>query len=168
MHVNFYFLYCNVFIGIFLVLAHPDLYVVSGGLWQLLVEPGKARATVSAAGTTTPIPQRLTLETILSTHIHFVSRVTEIVVAHERRGVSDGCGGSLAWTVAVHIIIEISATFVQSCYKCPDMLSRVSMSDTDSIHVICVNTIAIEVVGAKCIASAHLVTYDLSTYFRIV
>ena len=69
----------NVFIS-GLVLAHPDLYVVSGGLWQLLVEPGR----VSAAGTTTPISQRLTLETILSSRVHFVARITEIVVAHKR------------------------------------------------------------------------------------
>ena len=56
-------LYCldkYVFILSFLIPAQPHLYGVSGGLWQLSVEPGRVvDVAAGVAPTIHPVPQRV-------------------------------------------------------------------------------------------------------------
>ena len=53
----------DVLIMFVLIPAHPHLYVVSGGLWQLLVEPWRVvEGTTGTVGATpSPIPQGTTV-----------------------------------------------------------------------------------------------------------
>ena len=66
MNINLYFCYGYV-LSETLILTHPHLDVVSGGLWQLLVEPWRV-----VEGATIPIPQRIGS-----------TRVAEIILHHK-------------------------------------------------------------------------------------
>ena len=107
----------HIFIAALFISAHPHLNVISGGLWQLLVEPrriveGAARVLCP---TTSPIPLRGDAETC----------VTEVVPHHEwRRGRRPAETGRL---VTRH---------GSARGKGPDVLSWAAVSEANTIHVV--------------------------------
>ncbi len=78
-----------IFIDETFINAHPHLYVIGGGLWQLPVEP--RRSVEGAAGTCRPtpstIPQRIvSIKDVKLSKSAIDSGVTEVVFTYE-------CGG---------------------------------------------------------------------------
>ena len=77
--------YCNVFIISALISAHSHLNTVSGGKWQLLVEPWRVveGAAVVQRPTTSTIPQRVITVECLKIKETTRSCITEVVIPYE-------------------------------------------------------------------------------------
>jgi hypothetical protein len=107
----------NIFISNWLpISANAYVDVISGGLWQLLVEPWRIveGAACALRPTTSTIPQRVvSIED--KTSISCVACITEVVIAYECwRGSSALSTGVVTGTV--------TTDFITCSCKCPDVL----------------------------------------------
>ena len=121
--IYLHLLYGNVFIVTVFICAQPHLYVVSGGLWQLLVEPGR----VGAAQTAGIAPQRHRVE-VKFTHITLITRITEVILANKRWR-----RASISVLTGTVVAETISCASINAHSKTPDVVSWVSMSETNTI-----------------------------------
>ena len=111
--INFYAFNGYIFIFSVLISTHPHFYVISGGLWQLSVEPGRVVHAAACTTNAPPIPQW-----VGQVNKHASCYTTEIPIVNE-------CGGFSTRTPVV-----LSS-------KCPDMVSgNLTMSKADSIHIV--------------------------------
>ena len=107
--VNLGDLYGDIFIGTTFISAHPLLNVVSGWLWQLLVEPWRAAesAACTLTSTTSPIPQSISKESGRKRIVATTASITEGIIPHKCRRITD------TGTVSIY------AGLIKGSYKCP-------------------------------------------------
>ena len=143
--------------------AHPHLNVVSGGLWQLLVEPRRRVEGAAAVQrtTTSTIPQRVIRVEPSYLKASCTGSVTKVVISNKcwRGSGSTGLIGSSAGTVT----LREGANFIKCCSKGPDVLSWVSMRETNAVHIVAVDIVWCQ----KAVSRSNLIGSNLATHFGI-
>jgi hypothetical protein len=116
--INFYCFNLYVFIASFLIPAHSHINIISGGPWQLLVEPWRVveGAACVLRPTTSTIPQRVTIIDYMFIWAS-TACITEIVIAYKcwRLTGTTSCGSVGAGTIRG----RITTSFIKASYERP-------------------------------------------------
>jgi hypothetical protein len=135
LYVNVYDLNCYIFIAPWFVRAYPHLNVISGVLWQLLVEPwrgieGTAHVLIP---TTFSIPQRFQEMLAIQRSVVSISSLAKIILSHK--------GWRCGWRTINAGASGCPQLSIGPCSKGPNVLSwGVLMGKTDAIYIVIINS----------------------------
>ncbi len=138
LNVNLKSFYGNIFVKCTLISADPHLDVVSGGAWQLLVEPrrgveGTASSLRPAAST---VPQRVAAVEDFKHPCCSRPRIAEIIIPNKGWWRHNKCILIRDVIAGAHSLGE---SFTNSRHKGPNMLPWAAMSETNAIHIVRIN-----------------------------